>query len=238
MRVLLQSVELRLKPFEEASYVHAVSQGMMDLNGKWHQLSAVRIEDLPEHHPRNGLTIVKTRRVLETRERYPRDHREIDEVDPISFDVKGFQRFILLARDLSEAVEFEHIGLHIEVAERKCGVVVEERLSSVDAVELNDLFADHSQTQLADVVRGAQRAKKAGEGERQAVFLAESIQVAYIYVCGDVKERIFEVPEELERIFSLPPFDVDLAIHRLSIERSDRRHRGRETFDQAAAEYA
>lgn len=216
--------------------MYTVDQRMMNLDRERHQLTIGEFEDLAKDHPRHGLSVVESRSMLKACERDPRDHRKIDQVDTIGFDVERLQPLVSLASDAALPIKFEDIRLHFKITERESVVVIEKRLSYMDPVKLNDLLIKDPQAKFAYVICGLGGIEKPGERIRQALVLAKTIKTRYIEIGRQVEKRIFVVFKELESGFPFPTFNVDLTMHRLPIQRTHGRHRCRKSFDQAAAE--
>lgn len=134
--------------------MNTVDQRVVNLDRKWHLAICSVFEHLAKHHSRNGLPIVLAARVFEAGERYPWNGGVVDQVDTLSFDVEGFQSFILLAGDLSHAVELEDIVSQGVVTKRKCLVVVKNRLRRIDAGEFDHFLVQYPKSELTDLICG------------------------------------------------------------------------------------
>src|SRR5215204_7792432 len=121
------------------------------------------LEDLTENDARYRLRSVEARCVFEAGERYPRDHAEIDKIDPVRFNVECFQTLVFFDSHFAGFVEIKHIALHFEIGERERFVVVQDRLRRVDAVKFYQPAPEDPYPELAYLVRGGHDVEQSRE---------------------------------------------------------------------------
>jgi len=193
---------------DELRDVQAVSERMVHMNGDRHGAPTIRLCNLAEGDPRNGIVRGKVPGVREAREIEPRKHRKVDQVlRQVEFKIVP----------LPNALHHRHSVVHESIQIRMKAVVCEpegsvrpvHNAAAVDLPVEPDFAINDAGPEVLDLPGGRNGAMNEREKHGKAVVLRVAMRGGAIDAKANAVEGLGKGPEEVEGSRALPCLRVD-----------------------------